>query len=236
MIQELVEAERDEVAEHNLDDRAAAAERKPVRDADDAGLADRGIEHALRMVVRQTARRLERTAVRRTDVLTEQQHALVFGEPGSQRAVDRRELRAGLRRRCPPLKRGCFTDAVRACREVEHRCRRGSLDRSRDALAYRPELSVVAGAVREKLIQRIATLVSIYFAYVAIVVAFRVRGEAIRVDSHEYRPTFASNGRGRGAKQCGQILVAPRVAVQARDSKRGCARADVAGQRLALRR
>ena len=161
VIQELVEAERQEVAEHDLDDRPSPAEREPVRDTDDAGLADRRVQHAVGMVVRQAARRLERAAVRRADVLAEQQCTRVLGEPVAQRSVDGRKLRAGAPATAAAT---TATAAPRAPfeprREVEHGRLRGPLDRARDALADRRKLRLVGAVlVRQELIQRIAALV-----------------------------------------------------------------------------
>ena len=44
---DLVEAGEDEAVELDLADRAVAAHREPDRGADDAGLGERGVEHAV---------------------------------------------------------------------------------------------------------------------------------------------------------------------------------------------
>ena len=89
VVDDLVEAERQEVAEHDLGDRAVAGEGEPGRHAGDRALADRRRAHPVREVRAQPARHLEGAAVRVDDVLAEQDHPLVVLERAAQRVAHR---------------------------------------------------------------------------------------------------------------------------------------------------
>ena len=71
-VHDLVEPERDEVAEHDLEDGPLAAQRHSGGDAEERRLADRGREDAVGIRVAQPLRHLERSAVRIEDVLAEE--------------------------------------------------------------------------------------------------------------------------------------------------------------------
>ena len=98
-VDDLVEAERDEVAEHDLEDRPLAPQRHPGGDAEERRLADRGREDAVRVRVAEALRDLERPAVRVEDVLAEEDDVVALGEDRVQRLVE--DLDAAL-----PLRRG----------------------------------------------------------------------------------------------------------------------------------
>ena len=75
LVDELVERERHEVHEHDLDDRAKAGLRGADRDAADRGLADRRVADTLGAeLLREPGGRTPRPALR--DVLAEHEHAL----------------------------------------------------------------------------------------------------------------------------------------------------------------
>src|SRR5947208_15759037 len=72
-VDDLVEADAEEVGEHDLDDRPVAGQRQAERGADEAGLGDRGVANAGRTeFLIKTETRLERPAGL-TDVLTHDQ-------------------------------------------------------------------------------------------------------------------------------------------------------------------
>ena len=72
-VDDLVEADAEEVGEHDLDDRPVAGQRQAERGADEAGLGDRGVANAGRAeFLIKTETRLERPAGL-TDVLTHDQ-------------------------------------------------------------------------------------------------------------------------------------------------------------------
>jgi hypothetical protein len=76
-VHDLVEPERDEVAEHDLQDRAIATEREARRDAEHGRLADRRRQHAVGPARGEPLAELERAAVRVEQVLAEQVDPLV---------------------------------------------------------------------------------------------------------------------------------------------------------------
>ena len=92
LVDELIERERDEVDEHDLDDGAHAGLRQPDRDAADRGLADRGVAHALHAeLFREPRGRAPGAALR--DVLPEDDDALVGAHRLRERRPDRLEGR-----------------------------------------------------------------------------------------------------------------------------------------------
>ena len=104
-VDDLVEAERDEVAEHDLEDRPLAAQRHPGGDAEERRLGDRGRQHAVGVGVAQALRHLEGAAVRVEDVLAEEVDVVALGEELVQRLVQDLDAALltsrGLRRREP---------------------------------------------------------------------------------------------------------------------------------------
>src|SRR5262245_37088411 len=51
VVEQLVEAQRKKIAEHDFNDRTSAAESKAITNAHDARLADRRVDHTIRMLV-----------------------------------------------------------------------------------------------------------------------------------------------------------------------------------------
>ena len=101
-VDELVERERDEVDEHDLEHRAHARLRRADRDAGDRRLADRRVDHALGAeLLRQAGGRGVGPAL--GDVLPEDEHALVGAHRVGQRRGDRLDVgRLSHRRRPSP--------------------------------------------------------------------------------------------------------------------------------------
>jgi hypothetical protein len=88
VIDDLVEAEPQEVAEHDLCDRAEPRQREPCRDPCDRGLAERRGPYARGEIRAQPACHLEGAPVGVEDVLTEQDHAGVGLECVAQRVAE----------------------------------------------------------------------------------------------------------------------------------------------------
>ena len=89
LVDEAVHRERQEVAEHDLDDRPEAVHRRAERRARERQLGDRRVEDALRAVLVVEARRRREDAAGDGDVLAEEDHALVGGELLVERVADR---------------------------------------------------------------------------------------------------------------------------------------------------
>jgi len=70
MIEQLVEAQPEEITEHDFHYRSVAPEREPIADADDTRLADRCIDDTPRKLVGKAARGFECTPVWRAHVFT----------------------------------------------------------------------------------------------------------------------------------------------------------------------
>ena len=88
LVDEHVHGEREEVAEHDLDDGAQTRDGRPERSAGEGELRDRSVEHPLRPVLLvQTGRRRE-DAAGDGDVLAEEDHALVGSELLVERVAD----------------------------------------------------------------------------------------------------------------------------------------------------
>ena len=75
VVDDLVEGERHEIAEHDLDDRPVAGHREPGSHAHDGRFADRRRQHPIGIGGGQAARDLEGAAVGVRDVLAQHQHA-----------------------------------------------------------------------------------------------------------------------------------------------------------------
>ena len=86
---DLVERGVDEVGELDLGDRQQAVERHPDRDADDAGLGERGVDDPMLAELRHPAVGDPEDAAAGADVLTQQDDALVVGDLVVQRVADR---------------------------------------------------------------------------------------------------------------------------------------------------
>ena len=92
LVDELIERERDEVDEHDLDDGAEARLRRPDGDPAHRALADRRVAHALAAeLVRESGGREIRAAL--GDVLAEDDHALVVAHRARERCRDRLDER-----------------------------------------------------------------------------------------------------------------------------------------------
>ncbi len=86
-VDDLVEPERDEVAEHDLEDRPLTSQRHPGGDAEQRRLADRRREDTVRVRVAEPRRHLEGSAVRIEHVLTEEDDVVALREDRVQRLV-----------------------------------------------------------------------------------------------------------------------------------------------------
>ena len=75
-VHDLVEAEGDEVAEHDLDDRPVAAQREAAGDPEHPGLGDRRRQDAVGPARAEAGAHLERAAVRVEQVLAEEVHVV----------------------------------------------------------------------------------------------------------------------------------------------------------------
>ena len=84
-----VHREREEVAEHDLDDRPQPVHRRAERGAGERELRDGRVEDALRAVLLVQAGRRGEDAAGDGDVLAEEDHALVDGELLVERVADR---------------------------------------------------------------------------------------------------------------------------------------------------
>ena len=80
LVDDLVEAGREEVRERDLDDRPQPRHRHPDRGADEAELAGRRVDHAVRAELPEQAPRLGEDPARTTDVLPHQERVRVAGE------------------------------------------------------------------------------------------------------------------------------------------------------------
>jgi hypothetical protein len=93
LVDDLIEAARDEVGELHLGDRAVAAQRRADADADDRRLGDGRIDHAhLAELLVQSLGHAEGAAVR-TDVLTQHEHLRIAAHLFGERLADRFEVR-----------------------------------------------------------------------------------------------------------------------------------------------
>ena len=88
LVEQLVEADAEEVEVHQLDHRAHARHRGADAEADDRALGDRGVADAIAEAVVQAARQAEHVAAGR-DVDPGDEHALVAGELRFERGADR---------------------------------------------------------------------------------------------------------------------------------------------------
>ncbi len=87
-VDDLVEAERDEVAEHDLEDGAPTAQRHAGGDTEQRRFGDRGRQHAVGPAVGEPLAHLERAAVGIEQVLAEQDHVVPTLEEVDERAVE----------------------------------------------------------------------------------------------------------------------------------------------------
>ena len=106
LVEQLVEADAEEVEVHELDDRAHAGHRGADAEADDRALGDRGVADAIAEAVVQPARQAEHVAAGR-DVDARDEHALVARELGFERAIGSRPWcgTPARRRRVPAARR-----------------------------------------------------------------------------------------------------------------------------------
>ena len=81
----------DEVGELDLGDRQQAVERHPDRDADDAGLGERGVDDPMLAELRHPAVGDAEDAAAGADVLAQKDDALVVGDLIVQCVADRRD-------------------------------------------------------------------------------------------------------------------------------------------------
>ena len=88
LVDEAVHREREEVAEHDLDDRSQAVHRRAERGARERQLGDRRVEDALGAVLVVEARGRGEDPPGDGDVLAEEDHALVGGELLVERIAD----------------------------------------------------------------------------------------------------------------------------------------------------
>ena len=88
LVEQLVEADAEEVEVHQLDDGAHARHRRADAEADDRALGDRRVADAIAEAVVQPAREAEHVAAG-GDVDPGDEHALVAGELGFERGADR---------------------------------------------------------------------------------------------------------------------------------------------------
>ena len=86
---DLVERREDEAVELDLDDGPVAAHREADRRADDAGLGERGVEHALVAELGLQALGHAEHAAERADVLAHEQHLVVGAQRLAEAGVDR---------------------------------------------------------------------------------------------------------------------------------------------------
>ena len=221
-VDDLVEAERDEVAEHDLDDRPVAAQREPGGDAEDRRLADRRREHAVGPAGREPLADLEGAAVRVEQVLAEQVDVVALLEDRVERAVQ-------LLGAAPAHSRessGVTTGAASACSTASARRRSHAA-----SISSRASSATCAADDRE----RVALAAAGDLVRVAEVVALAVRAEAVRVEDEEERrpgrPHVRDGAVGGGADR----EHVGRVEPLGRDPERGRARLDVAGE-LEVRR
>ena len=86
-VHDLVEPERDEVPEHDLEDRPLAPQCHPGGDAEERRLADRGREDAIGVRVAEALCDLEGPPVRVEDVFAEEDDVVALGEDRVQGLV-----------------------------------------------------------------------------------------------------------------------------------------------------
>ena len=89
VVDQLVEADRDEVGERDLDDRPGAGERRAHGGAHEAELAGRGVAHALDPELFLQAPALRVDAAGLADVLAHEEDARVALQLAAQRLADR---------------------------------------------------------------------------------------------------------------------------------------------------
>ena len=239
LVGELVEREREEVDEHDLDDRPQPGLGGTDRHAADRALADRRVQHAVASeLVRETGRDQVRAAL--GDVLPEHDHALVGAHRPRERGVDRGDERRLLRRvahRESCSSAGAYTiwadssgsgnGLSRAnCTAASHRGGGLGLDRRRlvgvdPLLRQRPGLEARQRIALSPLLvrQRIAVLLR-----VALVVAAAAVGEALEQE----RPAAGSRGLR------GSVRTPPRS--PARPRRRRCWRSKPYGATTSLTR
>ena len=89
LIDHLVHRQRDEVAEHDVDDRPHAGHRRADADAGDARFGNRRVDHALRAeFFHQPGKNFERRA-RFGDIFADDEHGRIAAHFFGQRFVDR---------------------------------------------------------------------------------------------------------------------------------------------------
>ena len=97
LVDQLIGSERDEIAEHDLDDGAKSGEGEAVAEAGDGCLADRGVADASGKLRAQTLADLEGAAVGILDVFADQTHAFIAGhqrfQPDAQPLLNARQTR-----------------------------------------------------------------------------------------------------------------------------------------------
>ncbi len=93
VIDDLVAGEKQEIAEHDLGDRQAAAQREPGRDRDDRGLGNRRGKNAIGELRGQAARDSEGAPIGVEHVLAQHDDPLVVGHGGPQAGIEAREHR-----------------------------------------------------------------------------------------------------------------------------------------------
>jgi hypothetical protein len=204
LVEQLVEADADEVEVHDLDDGAHAGHGRSDTEPDDRGLGDRRVEHPLAEALLEAPRQAEDVATV-ADVDAGDEHALVGGELGLERVVDRvhhpeRRVVGRRWRRLVDLR-------ARAQHEVEQRRRRGRRRRSGGAQG---SVEIVVDRRRER---------------VELVVGDPDPAQHLRV--HDDRVVLLPRGELlRGAVPLRVALVVPVPAVRRRlDQDRGATRA-----------
>ncbi len=88
MIDDLIGGQGDEIAKHDLHNRAQAAQSHPRSHADDPGLGDGRGPHPFGESFGEAARHLERPAIGVEQVFAEEDNALIGGASGVEGGVE----------------------------------------------------------------------------------------------------------------------------------------------------
>src|SRR5262249_37685062 len=92
VVEQLIEAQAQEIAKHDLHDRSEPAEGQPIANTNDACFADGSVDDSIGKLIGESASALEGPPIGCAYALTQYQRAVVFCEPLSQRAIERIEL------------------------------------------------------------------------------------------------------------------------------------------------
>ena len=120
VVHPLIRGKSEEVAEHDLGHRMVARQCEPIAEPDDGRLADGRVAHPARVGVAQASGDLERTSVRRFDVLAEHDRARIARQQRIQFPADRRDH--ALARECGRLPRALPLHARGGFEVSEGRC------------------------------------------------------------------------------------------------------------------